>query len=476
MVNIKEVCGLTTKVDYFEFDKKLLEETSLLENWFIEKIFLEHGLEIGAEIEFFLLDANYDPSPDNLKFIDLVGEPYLISEVGAAQLEINTGHFSFGSHCLTKLHENILKYWRKCCKIAKKNNYHLAMIGSLATANTKHHQLAFMTDNKRYHLINSCMAEQRGGKPINIDIEGVEPLTLQPESLAMNGLVSAFQMHMRVGFSQSVRYYNVAQAIAAPVLAITNNSPYFFGKHVWSDTRIATFDQVMTLQHFDKARGFKCCLFGLNYLKDSYFELYEQNYQFYPRLMPEVALDFSPEQMFHVRRQNGVIYRWNRPVIDFSAQHQPHLRIEHRGPSVGPTVIDMVANAAFFYGLLNYFSVQEHPIEYLLPFHLARRNFFNAARYGLDAQFKWFLGTEISACELIKTLIPLAKKGLAIFDICSADIDLYLSIIERRITTKTNGSIWQCKFINKYGKDFHNMMSHYLENQYQEIPVSEWKI
>lgn len=475
MANNKEI-NMQTKVDYCEFDQKLLAETALLENWFINKFFIERGLEIGAEIEFFLLDKNYDPAPENLKFINLVAEPYLICEVGAAQLEINSGHFNFGADCLTRLHENILKYWQKCCELARQNNYHLALIGSLPTANDKHHQLDFMTDKKRYHLIDACMAEQRGGRPININIEGVERLVLQPQSVAMNGLVSAFQMHMQIGLSQSVRYYNVAQAIAAPVLALSCNSPFFFGKRVWSDTRIATFDQVMTLQHFDKARGFKCCLFGLNYLKDSYFELFEQNYQFFPRLLPEIAPEFPPELMFHVKRQNGVVYRWNRPVIDFNEQNQPHLRIEHRGPATGPTVIDMVANAAFFYGLLNYFVVQDTAIEYLLPFHFARKNFFNVAHYGLDAQLKWFLGRDISACELIKELIPLAKKGLQIFDIQAADIDLYLDLIERRVHAKVNGSSWQCKFINKYGMNFHNMMSVYLENQYQEIPVSEWKI
>ncbi|CDZ77719.1 Glutamate-cysteine ligase family 2(GCS2) [Legionella massiliensis] len=476
MISYKEVNDWPTAIDYSDFDKRLLIETALLENWFIDKIFIERGLEIGAEIEFFLLDNNYAPSPNNLKFIELVAEPHLVCEVGSAQLEINTEHFNFTANCLTGLHQNILEYWKKCHDLARKNNYHLALIGSLPTATEIHHQLNFMTDKKRYHLINSCMSEQRGGKPISINIEGVENLRLEPGSLAMNGLISALQPHMQIGLSQSVRYYNVAQAIAAPVLAIASNSPFLLGKHVWSDTRIASFDQVKTLQHFDKARGFKSCLFGLNYLNDSFFELFEQNYQFFPRLLPEVVPNIPPEFMFHVRRQNGVVYRWNRPIIDFNEQNQPYLRIEHRGPSTGPTVIDMVANAAFFYGLLNYYAVQSTPINYLLPFHFARKNFFNAARYGLDAQLKWFLGGDVSACELIKNLIPLARKGLQIFDIQAADINFYLDLIDRRVNNKMNGSIWQCKFIKKYGNDFYNMMAAYLENQYQEIPVSEWKI
>ncbi len=466
----------TTKVNYYDFDKRLTTETALLENWFNERIFIERELAIGSEIELFLLDDKYNPSPNNLNFIDLVNEPYLVCEVGAAQLEINSGHFNFTADCLARLHENILNYWRRCCEVAQKNKYHLALIGSLPTATEQYHQSKFITNNERYHVLNYCMSEERGGGPINIDIKGVEPLCLQPESLAMNGLVSAFQMHMQIGLSQSVRYYNVSQAIAAPVLAASCNSPFIFGSNVWSDTRIATFDQVMTLSHLNRARGFKSCSFGLHYLKDSFFELFEQNYQFYPRLLPEFEPEKPIESMSHVKRQNGVVYRWNRPVIDFNTCNQPHLRIEHRGPSSGPTVIDMVANAAFFYGLLNYYAVQETPIEYLLPFHMARNNFFKAAQFGFDADLEWFLGEKIKAADLIKKLIPCARKGLQIFGIHTADINFYLDLIERRASLKLNGSEWQCRFINKYGKDFNNMMAAYLENQYLELPVSEWKI
>ncbi|MBA3537446.1 MAG: hypothetical protein H0T84_12705 [Tatlockia sp.] len=476
MSNKKDRDWRSTKVNYYDFDRRLLVETALLENWFNDRVFIERELAIGSEIEFFLLDKDYNPAPDNLHLIKLVNKPYLVCEVGAAQLEINSGHFNFTADCLTRLHENILKYWQYCTEVARKNNYHVALIGSLPTASEAYHQHEFITNNPRYHLLDSCMAEQRGGRPITINVEGFDSLNLQPESLAMNGLVSAFQLHMQIGLSQSVRYYNVAQAIAAPVLAVSCNSPYIFGANVWSDTRIVTFDQVMTLSHIDTARGFKCCSFGLNYLKDSYFELFEQNFQFYPRLLPEVELDYPIEAMFHVKRQNGVVYRWNRPVIDFNDQKQPHLRIEHRGPSSGPTVIDMIANAAFFYGLLNYYAVQDTPIDNLLPFHLARKNFFKAARSGLKAEFQWFLGEEIKASDLIERLIPLARKGLLIFGIHAADINFYLDLIKRRASLKINGSDWQCRFINKYGKDFNNMMACYLENQYQEIPVSEWKI
>ncbi|ARG96801.1 glutamate-cysteine ligase family protein [Legionella micdadei] len=472
----KDLHTPTSKIDYQEFDRHLFKETSLLEEWFIEEYFMERELAIGAEIEFFLLDKEYNPLPENLAFIDRVNQPFLIPEIGAWHLEINTSHFSLYGDCFSSLHKNILELWNHCLSIANDRNAYLALIGTLPTATERCHLPEYMTNKPRYHILNSCTAALCGGQISKIHIEGPkEALIMRPKSLVINGLISAFQMHIQIGLSQSVQYYNVAQALAGPILAISANSPFLLGHQLWSETRIASFDQSLTLRLFDRDRGFKCCLFGTNYLHNSFFELFDQNFQYFPRLLPEVFPEFPPEKMFHVRRQNGVVYRWNRPVIDFNPNLKPHLRIEHRGPPSGPTIIDMMANAAFFYGLLHYFAIQSVPIDHLLPFHDARRNFFNAARFGLQAKFKWFANREVNALTLLEELLPLAYKGLEALGITSDDIQGYLGIIKHRIKSKINGSQWQSNFIEKYGKNFYNLMTSYLENQYQERPISEWK-
>ncbi|WP_419419852.1 hypothetical protein ACNVED_00675 [Legionella sp. D16C41] len=465
-----------SKLRYREFDKRLLAETNLLEQWFIEQIFIERELEAGAEIELFLLDDKYNPAPDNLKFIKKVNDAALIPEVGKAHLEINTCHVHLCKDGLSKLHQNVLKFWQQCCDVARRNHYHLALIGTLPTATEKHLAIKYLTNKKRYHLINSCIWEHCSGKPILIDLLGAEHLKLPLHSLTINGLISAFQIHIQMGLSQSVKYYNIAQAIAGPMLALACNSPFLLGKHIFADTRVFLFEQALTLPRFDRALGFKCCMFGISYLKNSFFELFDQNYQFFPRLIPEISYKSSIDNMFHVRRQNSVIYRWNRPVIDFNNKGQPHLRIEHRGLSTGPTIIDMIANAAFFYGLLSYFSLQSTSIEHLLPFYLAKNNFFEAARHGFNAQFTWFLGKKMNACLLLKELIPKARKGLLALGINNSDIELYLDIIAERIDKRMNGSAWQCQFISKYGRDFHNLLEVYLHNQEQELPVAQWAI
>lgn len=463
--------------NYQEFDSRLRAETKLLEKWFTNQVFSERELAAGSEMEFFLLNRNYQPAPDNSAFIEKSRETHLITEVGKAHLEINSKHTQLTRDCLRILHQDILRSFQTCCQEAQKSGYHLALMGSLVTATEDHHQAIYLTDKERYHILNGCMKEQSAGLPVQIKLEGgAEPLQIKPASLALNGLLSAFQLHIQTGLSQSVRYYNTAQAITAPMMALSCNSPFLFGKHIFADTRIFVFEEMMTLPRFDRAQGFKSCTFGTGYLRDSFFELFEENYRFFPRLMPVIYAEDPLEKMTHVRLQNGVIYRWNRPVVDFNHKGIPHLRIEHRAPSSGPTIVDMIANAAFFYGLVHYFANSPTPIEYLLSFTNARENFYYAARYGMNAEFTWFLGKKISAIKLLKHLLPYAQKGLQSLGIAKEDILFYLGIIKKRVHARMNGSRWQLQFTEKYGRDFSALMEAWLENQYAEIPLHEWKI
>ncbi|MDP3561237.1 MAG: hypothetical protein Q8R83_03560 [Legionellaceae bacterium] len=474
-MNIKASHIDTNRVDSELFDTYLREETRLLKNWFDNKLFVEEGLEVGSEIEFFILNPRYKLELKNIAFVDQVSCAQLVTECGAAQLEINSSHYNLTLDCLTRLHQNILNLWQKAYDGARNNEYHLALIGSMPVADDLHNKICYLTKLKRYELMNENVGKILRRNPFSITLDGHEHLELhEPISMCLGGLISSLQLHLKVPLSQSVRYYNTTQAISAPMLALCANSPYFNGQDIWSETRICLYEQLFLinkgadgLKHVDS--------FGKKYLSSSLFELFEQNLGHSPRLLPEVSPSLPMDKMFHVRRQNGTIYRWNRPVIDFVNQ-KPHLRIEHRGPSTGPTIIDMIANAAFFYGIVNYFVNQSTPIERLLDFECAKGNFYQAARFGLEAQLTWFDGRTLAACDLLKELVPLASKGLLLLNIAKSDVDYYLNIIEQRLISRQNGAVWQQKFIEKYGKDFSNMLQAYVQNQNNDIPVSNWKI
>jgi CBS domain-containing protein len=129
------------------------------------------------------------------------------------------------------------------------------------------------------------------------------------------------------------------------------------------------------------------------------------------------------------------------------------LRIEARAFPSGPTVIDEVANAAFFFGLLNGVSREYHDVAKVMEFEDAQSNFLAAARLGLDAQFAWIGGLVITARELIcRYLLPLARYGLETANILPADIDRFLGVIEERVSSGKSGSQWLLNSLSEIRK------------------------
>src|ERR671928_15959 len=107
-----------------------------------------------------------------------------------------------------------------------------------------------------------------------------------------------------------------------------------------------------TLQEL-KAQGVRPRVwFGERWIT-SIFDLFEENVRYFPALLP-VCEDEDPvatyergdiPELAELRLHNGTIYRWNRPVYD-TVRGMPHLRVENRVLPAGPTVGDILANAA----------------------------------------------------------------------------------------------------------------------------------
>ncbi len=79
-----------------------------------------------------------------------------------------------------------------------------------------------------------------------------------------------------------------------------------------------------------------------------------------------------------LKLHNGTIYRWNRPVYDV-VDGVPHLRVENRVLAAGPTVIDTMANAAFYFGLVRALAEDDRPLWSRMSFSAAEENFHVAA-------------------------------------------------------------------------------------------------
>jgi hypothetical protein len=251
-----------------------------------------------------------------------------------------------------------------------------------------------------------------------------------------------------------------------------------FGKDLWQESRIPLFEQAVRAGSFGGAAQGPLwrVSFGSDFARHSIFECFAENLAHFPVLLPE-RFTTQPEQLQYLRLHNGTIWRWNRPLVGFDDDGTPHIRVEHRTPSAGPTVIDSIANAAFFYGLCQnlceYLQTQANP----LSFSQAKDNFYQAARYGLEARIVWFDGQKYRLSNLLKNeLLPRALLGLKSLHIDVADSYLYLDIIRQRLSCLQNGSVWQRAFMQKYPHDFVALTHCYLTNQRRNQPVGEWKL
>ena len=184
---------------------------------------------------------------------------------------------------------------------------------------------------------------------------------------------TSFQVHFQVDPSEFARTYNIAQALAGPIMAVSANSPIVFGRRLWAETRIALFRQAVdTRSHTHQLRETEARVsFGTRWVKSSVAEIYREDIARF-RILIANAIDEDPLQVVArggiphfgaLRLHNGTVYRWNRACYGLSGEDKAHLRIENRVLPSGPTVLDEVANAAFFFGLMAALAEDEKPID-----------------------------------------------------------------------------------------------------------------
>jgi hypothetical protein len=139
---------------------------------------------------------------------------------------------------------------------------------------------------------------------------------------------------------------------------------------------------------------------------------------------------------------NGTVWRWNRACY-WVTDGKPHLRIENRVLPGGPTVLDEVANAALFYGLMVRLDDQYGDVSERVFFTDAKNNLLSAARRGLHGRFQWLDGRHVVARDLLmQELIPAAREGLVQLGVAGKDVERYIGVIEQRVQSDRTGARW----------------------------------
>ncbi|TCV82346.1 glutamate--cysteine ligase [Sulfurirhabdus autotrophica] len=457
--------------DFSTFEKRLREETALLAQTLHSGHFGESCCMGGLELESWLLDHNYFPNPNNEAYLARLNNPLVVPELSKFNVELNSTPQQLRGDGLTRMEAELTATWQHCLEAAHEIESALIMIGILPTIQESELTLANMSPLNRYFALNTQVLQSRNDQPIKIDIEGAEHLQTLHQDVMLEAATTSFQLHLQVPETEAVRYYNASVLLSAPMLAACANSPFLFEKSLWDETRIPLFEQAV-----DSGTTKKRVTFGSGYLQESIMECFAENLDNYPILLP-MHFDTDITEFSHLRLHNGTIWRWNRPLIGFDANGTPHIRIEHRVVPAGPSIVDQMANAAFYFGLAHFLAKLNIPPENTLPFVTARENFYSAARHGLSAKITWLDNTVTDTRTLLlEELIPMARHGLKLLDVDEDDRKRYLDIISTRVKTGQNGAAWQRAFIDKHGRDFFKLTAAYLAHQRSGLPVHEWNL
>lgn len=463
--------------DFTRFLHRLSVETERLGQFFADASPNDDKPIAGLEIEAWLINDAMRPSPINEHYLSTIDEPLASAELAKFNIELNTHPLKLESTIFSDLHHQLQSTWSNAVTHAEQLDSRLMMIGILPTLLPSDLTIANMSDLNRYRALNKQILAIRE-HPIHLDITGNEHLDLDHDDIMLESATTSLQLHTKVPVHTAHHYYNAAIIASAAMVAICGNAPYLFQKDLWYESRIPLFEQAVDIGGYNgAAQGpIKRVSFGTGYARHSLFECFQENLEHFPVLLPEY-LDEDSASFAHLKLHNGTIWRWNRPLVGINDDGTPHIRIEHRTPAAGPTLIDTVANAAFYYGLTqNLFELITNnglPIE----FTVARDNFYHAAKHGLSSHVSWIDEQRVRLKSLlIADFIPRAMDGLTQLGIPEDECQRYLGIIQQRAESQQTGSQWQRQFIKKHPNDFRKMTEHYIHNQQSNKPVSEWPL
>lgn len=475
------------------FVRNLLRDVRAMEHMLDNHWMEDDIIRIGAEQEMCMVDSKtLKPATIAMEVIKKMPKcEWLDTELAKFNLETNLTPREFKGTCLSDMEAENNSYLDKIRDKVKGMGASVILTGILPTLRKFDLEMHNLTPKPRYFALMEALNQQRIGNAFELRLSGIDELLVRHESPLLEACNTSFQVHLQITPASFVQFYNIAQTLAAPVMAIAANSPLVFGKRLWHESRIALFQQALDIRttHDHLRERSPRVSFGSGWLDQSIMEIYKEDIARFRVLLSaeheEDSLELIAQGIVPKLRalqvHNSTVYRWNRACFGISDTGKPHLRIENRVLPAGPTVVDEIANAAFWLGAMTGMAAQYKDIREEISWEDVRDNFGKAAKFGIDTNFTWFKDRKISVCELVLTeLLPLARKGLEMRQIEPADIDKYLGIIEARAKLHMNGARWQLRAFTKLQKEVGRdealsvLTDAMIKNQVKGMPVHEW--
>ena len=471
-----------------DFIKHLLSDIHSLELMLEQGLIEDDIVRIGSEQEFCLVNNRWRPSKLAQEILKTINDPHFTNELARYNLEINLDPVELAGACFSDLSEQLKGLLQKARVAAAQHDSSIILTGILPTISKKELSTEYMTPLYRYQRLNEAAKQQRGGD-FELHLSGVDELTIKHDSVLFEACNTSFQMHLQIPSDDFISSYNWAQAISGPVLSVCTNSPLLLGRELWSETRIALFQQSIDTRSTSRAlkdRQARVTI-GNHWAQGSAVDIFKNDVSVYNIMMTKEIEQNSVDQLKNgnipkleaLCLHNGTIYRWNRACYGVG-NGKPHLRIENRYIPAGPTVLDQMANFAFWVGLMKGRPKKFDDMGSQMDFRDAKANFIHAARTGRDSSMHWN-GRQVPVPELIlNEFLPMAYEGLVSSGIDSADIEKLLGVIEKRTKgqTATKWIVKNYRALQKTLKRDDALLTitrNIHENQQKDNwPVNEW--
>ncbi|HEY8374824.1 MAG TPA: glutamate--cysteine ligase [Pseudonocardiaceae bacterium] len=487
-----------TREDRQRYREKIQRCLDALARMLAEDRFHFPRQQMGLEVELNLVDSALNPAMANTVVLEKISDPAFQTELGQHNIEFNVRPRPLAGDEILTLEQELRAALNAADAKARDAGAGLVMIGILPTLRAEHFDPHWLSVNPRYAALNEQIFEARGEEMI-LDLEGVpmpgraaERLHSYADSILPESACTSMQLHLQVAPADFAAHWNAAQCLAGVQVGIAANSPFLLDKALWHETRIPMFEQATDTRPQElKNQGVRPRVwFGERWIT-SIFDLFEENVRYFPALLPESEAEDPLEaleagrapQLSELRLHNGTVWRWNRPVYDI-VDGVPHLRVENRVLPAGPTVVDMLANAAFFYGAQRALCEMERPLWTQMSFQAAEENFYAGARFGMDAQLYWPGIGWIPPDELVlRRLLPLAHEGLRSCGVSDAVRERFLGVIEARCVARRTGATWQREMVallEERGLDRRaalvETLRRYVELMHSNEPVHTWPV
>jgi hypothetical protein len=487
-----------TREDRQRYREKVKRCLDALATMLAENRFSFPRQQMGLEIELNLVDEAMRPAMTNSVVLEKIDDPSFTQELGQHNVEINVPPRPLAGDEALGLERELRASLEAADTKAHDAGSNLVMIGVLPTLREEHFDPRWLSSGARYSLLNDQIFAARGEEMV-LHMEGApmpgrpaERLHSYAESILPEAACTSVQLHLQVAPDDFAAHWNAAQCLAGVQVALAANSPFLLGRALWHETRIPLFLQATDTRPEElKNQGVRPRVwFGERWIT-SIFDLFEENARYFPALLPEsddedpiaaLAAGTAPA-LSELRLHNGTVWRWNRPVYD-TVDGVPHLRVENRVLPAGPTVLDTVANAAFFYGAQRALTGQERPLWTQMSFQAAEENLYTGARHGINAQLYWPGIGWIPPAELVlRRLLPMAHEGLRDCGVSDAARERYLGVIEQRCLARRTGSTWQRETValleeRGAARDsaLVGMLKRYVELMHGGEPVHTWPV